>query len=643
MFENEKKSPLDRLKKGLYSRNDVREEAPRHEIHGKGSDVPNTWERPEPKSIPQMVEMSKAEMRGTRRVYSYLFLGALFFFLVAVLYGAYTIFGGRNFISADNVDILIEGPSATGGGERLSLNASVVNKNSTDIEYVDLIVEYPDGTKESLDPSKDLTKERVALGNINSQSIAQKTFNALLFGEEGDTKDIKFTAEYRTKGSNAIFFKEKIYRISISSSPVTVRIGALDKVLGGQATDVVVTVSSNTTETVKNLLLSLDYPFGLSVVSSNPPATYDNNVWRIGDLAPGAKRIISLKVLTEGQNEEERTIRASLGIQSQKDEKEIATNIVSRSHTYTIEKPFLGLDLAFDGNRGDFAAEPGSSVRGEIIWMNNSASRITDVRLEAKLTGNVLDKSSVTVDGGYYDSLSNTLIWESGRTSGLDSIAPGEDGRVSFSFRSTNPSPGQAVLNPLITATVSAKAGRVSDSGSSEEIVSAVTRSVKLLTNLSLSSRALRTQGPISNSGPIPPKVDEVTTYTIVWTVTNTSNNITGAKVTASLPPNVTWTGTISPTDANIIYNDSGGNITWNIGGVPRNANVGSGAKQVYFQVSLRPSANQVNSAPQLVGAARITGTDAFTGVSLEGGAPSLSTRTSTDLLYKEGDGLVQN
>jgi len=640
MFESEKKSPLDRLKKGLYSRKDAFGDAPRHDIHPQKAVVPESWDKPTPAS-PDNVSVEIQPIHKSRKIYHLVLITSILFSVVAILVAGYTFFGGKNFVSAENVDILVEGPASIGGGEHLSLNVSVLNKNSTDIQLVDLIIEYPAGSKDVNDPSKDLSKARISLGDIRSQSIAQKTLTSLLYGEEGDTREIKLTAEYRTANSNAIFFKEKSYIVTISSSPVIVSIDALDKVLGGQSTDIKVTVSSNATSPIRNVLLSLEYPFGFKVSNAAPSATYGDSLWDLGDLAPGAKRVITLRGSLEGQDGESKTIKTHVGIQSISDEREIATTIISRDHTFTIERPFLGLDLTLEGNREDVVVSAGKTVKADILWTNNSQTKITNARIEAKLTGNVLDKNSVHVNDGYYDSLTNTVIWEAGRTGGLDSIAPGDTGRASFSFTTLDSSTGLLPLNPSVMVVVSGKGARINENGSPSEVTTAVSRAVKLVSNLALSARVLRNQGPITNSGPIPPKVDTVTTYTIVWTVTNTSNSITGARVTAALPPQVTWTDVVLPADSGLTYDSTGGNITWVVGAIPRNAVVGSGARQVAFQVALRPSANQKGSAPEVIGSSSITGTDTFTGVTIKNSAPALSTRTSTDSQYKTGDELV--
>lgn len=658
MFETEKKSPLERLKKGLYSRRNETSEPIRHDIHATSAaqaDVPRSWDDPSavasgpvaqashPNDAMMVAPKALQNLHPTHRfAYRVGFLVAGLFCLAAFGTAAYTFFGGGNFVSAENVDILVEGPARAAGGEPLTLSVSVLNKNATAIELVDLVIDYPEGTKDPADPSLDLTRTRLSLGDIDARAIAQRTVSALMFGEEGAGREIKFTAEYRTAGSNAIFIKEKIYRTSISSSPVLVSIDAPAKVIGGSASELTVTVTSNSPSPVKDLLLSLDYPFGVTVASAAPAAAYGDSVWRLGDLAPGAKKVVKVTLSVSGQDGEERAVRANIGIQSKESPREIGTTIISRDHIFALERPFLGLDLTLNGERSDLATLAGQTVRAEILWTNNSGDRITDARIEAKVTGNVLDKGSIRVDNnGYYDSAANTIVWDSGRA-GIGTIPPGESGRVSFSMVPRSDIAGGSVANPSIQVVVSGSGNRTDENGVPAKVESAASRSVKLVSNLALSARSLRSQGGIDNRGPIPPRVDQETTYTIVWTVTNTSNPVTGARVTATLPPYVKWQNVTVPSDAGLSYNEATGEVTWIAGAVPANATVGAGAKQVAFQVAITPGANQANLAPDLVGGSTITGTDVFTGVTLKNTAPALSTRTTTDFMYKAGDETVR-
>jgi len=524
------------------------------------------------------------------------------------------------------------------GGETTTFNASVINKNAQNIELVDLVVKFPEGTKDPKNPTKDISQNRLSLGNINSGQVVQKSLSAILYGQEGDTQNISFSVEYRTANSNAIFRKEKTYTLTIGSSPILVSIDSLDKVLSNQPTDVSVSVISNSPVPIRDVLLSLEYPFGFQIIPGEIKPTYGNNVWRIGDIAPGSRKTITFKAILTGEDGEDRVIHANVGIMDASNENLIGTTIVSRERTLTLERPSLGIDVSLNGETSkDLVTEPGENVRTDIIWKNNSSTRINNARIEVNLSGNALDRNSISVNNGYYDSSRDTIVWEAGRVSGLASIAPGESNRVSFSFSSRKSVPGQTLSNPTVKIEVSAKGNRTDELGVSQEVTTGTSRSVKLVSNLGINSRALYSQGAFINSGPLPPKVDKETTYTIVWTVSNTSNIVGNTQVIGVLPQNVTWLGHWAPAGANLSYNSVGGQVTWLAGDIPANG----GSKEVSFQVSLKPSLTQAGRAANLLGQTTVTGTDSFTGVIVRSNASALTTRITTDLYWKSGDDTV--
>ncbi|MDP1625348.1 MAG: hypothetical protein Q8L64_06345 [bacterium] len=652
MFESDKRSPLDRAKKSLYSRDSEAHEPERHDIQGREThNTPSGWQN-EPVSndqdtnqeLEQAIDMSGPVNvmphmdGGHRKTYKLILAACGAFLVIALAIAGFSLLRGTNFVSANNIDILIEGPASVTGGEPILLTTAIVNKNAEKIELVDLIIQFPEGAKDPNNPTKDLSRLRVSVGDIAPGQVVQKSISAIMFGQEGDERKVSFIVEYRTPNSNAIFRKEKPYNIRISSSPVIVSIDSLDRVLAGQATDVSVTVVSNSAQPMRDLLLSLDYPFGFQIVPGDIKPAYGDNVWRIGDLAPGARRTISFKAIVSGEDGEERVIHANVGLRDENNEREIATVIVSRDRAFVIERPFLGIDLTFNGVRGDIATQPGDTVRVDVAWTNNSSTRIDNARIEAKLTGNALDRKSISASGGYYDSARDVVIWEAGRVQGLASIAPGESSRVSFTFASLRSAPGQAVSNPSVTVAVSASGSRTDELGVSRNVVTAVTRTARLASSIGITSRALYSQGAFINSGSIPPQVNKQTTYTIVWTVSNSSNSVSDAQVAGILPQGVEWLGKWSPSDTNLSYNTVGGQVTWLIGDIPAN----SAPKQVSFQVGLVPSLSDVGIAPGLLSQTQVTGTDSFAGVIVRSTAAALTTRISTDLYWKNGDDIVQ-
>jgi len=172
------------------------------------------------------------------------------------------------------------------------------------------------------------------------------------------------------------------------------------------------------------------------------------------------------------------------------------------------------------------------------------------VEIEAKLSGPI-NESSILVGKGFYRSIDETVIWSQDRNPVFESVRPGESGRVSFRVASTD-FIGSVVSNPEVVVDVSVRGRRLSETNVSEEVVSSATSKIRLNSELSLLPRIVHFSGPISNSGSIPPKADEETTYTVIWTLSNTINNVSNAVVSTTLPSYVRWAGNISPSNEQV-------------------------------------------------------------------------------------------
>lgn len=634
--KNEQESKIEALKKNLYSRggeSEVKSQNPT--FHEKQYDVNEDWEH-SPMEHDE-VNLNQSYQVSENNFFKKFFIGSIVFFLLALALGGLILLRGSNVVSAENVDITVVGPVSIAGGNVLSLDVNVLNKNNIKLEVVDLSVEYPAGTAEATNPSQELRRFRETLPDIDPGGSASKTITAILYGEENSKKEIQIKVEYRVKGSNAIFYKEKIYEVYMNSSPVTLEISSFTEVNSNQEFDVTATITSNSQEVLKNVLLRAEYPFGFSFLRADPKPTYENNAWKIGDLEPGTKRVIKLRAKLEGQDEEERVAKFTIGTQSSRNEKLIGTQFVSSAQVFTIKKPFLAVQLSLDGTTGgaDFIAEPGKEIRGDISWVNNLPANINDAEIRLVFSGTAVDKNSISSDRGFYRSSENAIVWNQRNTDDLDSVAPGETGRVGFTFK---PITQNGQVNPNMTLDISVRAVRTSEENVPENINSTVKKLVKVIPIIELSAQTLRTQGPFANTGPIPPKAEEMSTYTIVWTVSNTSSNIANAEVRAILPSYVKWLGEIEPSGERMTYTASTGELIWKVGDVKAYAGYSAPRRQVSFQVGFEPSVSQVGEVPTLVNEATLTAQDLYTGATIRTKRTPLTTRFSTDPAYRSGD-----
>ncbi len=643
MALNSKGGKIEKLEKDLYSR-----EAP--QISGfereplKPQRKGNSAGWSENEDLAKELATEYSEPKKTS-FFTKVFIASIIFFVVAAGIAAYILLGGFNVISSKNVDILVEGPIAAAAGEELVLDITVSNNNNVLLEQVELFVEYPEGTRMSEDLTKELVRDKILFDDIPSGKTGTKTIKAVLFGEKDSAKDIKMTLDYKARGANASFSKQKTYSIVIKSSPILMEVAYPKEVNAGQEITFTLNITSNSAALVRNLILRAEYPFGFSFTGSVPKTSSDNNVWRVGDLNPKEKRTIVIKGKIEGQNEEERTFRFNTGIAKENDENQIGVDFISLSQSILIKKPFIDLAVKLNqSNEKEYFTKIGEHVRGEISWSNSLPITINDIEVLVKLSGSALDRNTVRPSrGGFYRSADNTITWDKNSLPELRSIGPNDTNSVGFEFSSIPSSQNLIATgrNLEMNANISVKGTRITEDGVSQTVTTSFDRKVKILTNLSLNGRTLYSTGPFRNTGPVPPKAEVPTSYTIVWTLSNTFNDVTGASVSATLPPYVKWLNVFSPTNSNIVYNAENRTIVWNSGEVKAGSGFSSPAQEVSFQISLEPSLSQVGTVPALVENIQFTGTDRFTGKVIGESKLPLTTRASTDPTYNIGNETV--
>lgn len=638
-------SRIEDLKKSLYSR-EAPEVRTRRKLRWseKPDQVRTSWGEPKADDAAP-TELNQRYEKHSMSFFTKLLIGSIIFCIAAVGLGAYLFLNGANLISANNIDISISGPVSIPGGEPVSFDIVATNKNNVDLQIVDMTVSFPAGTTDPKDPTKTLQTYQKLIGDMAAGASSKQTVQAIIFGEENTQKTITVTLAYSIKGSSAVFTKTQTYDVLINSSPISVSVKSFDQITSGQEFDMSVDLKSNSQETLKNVLLKADYPFGYTYLSSNLPPQNDKSTWKVGDIPPGADRTIVIHGKLQGEDSDTRVFRFSVGSGSAQSATVIGTQYTMQTEQITIEKPFISLAVSVDGDQqssGDHTGQFGQSEHVTITWFNNLSTAVSNVSIDAKLSGTAYDRGSVTPDFGYFRSSSDDIIWNQQTNQELASVPAGGSGSVSFTITPRDlGTQDHPIVNPTVMVSASVSGSRSQESNVSGDLSSAVTRNIDISSNVSLSGRVVRSTGPFSNTGPVPPQVDQNTTYTIVWTVDNTSSSVTNAQVVATLPPYVKWMGQTAPSDQDISYDKNTGTVTWNIGNVSTYTLGSARRREADFQVSLQPSVNQVGQSPSLVGQAKLTATDSYTNASLESDQDALTTRFSTDPAYKEGQQTV--
>jgi hypothetical protein len=466
----------------------------------------------------------------------------------------------------------------------------------------------------------------------------------VLFGEENAKKNIKISLEYRIEGSSNIFVKDKQYPIFIGSSPIAVNVDSASEVIPEQENEFRITIRSNSSSVIKGLIFKAEYPFGFDFVSAVPSTTGDDATWILGDIKPGEEREIVLRGRILGGELQERVFRFYTGTEDATDKMAIGTVFVTNSTAITLKRPFISADLALDGKTDSiYVARAGEDISGEITWQNNLDVPINDAVIEARITGPMLDKTSIRGEQGYYRSVDNTVIWDNSTIQELSELKSGDVGRLHFSFAALPPTieNNSTFRRESMKVELSIRAKRLNEDKVPEEVVSNVSRIVKIASDIALTTRLVRNVGPFVNTGPMPPMPEQPSTYTVLVSLKNSYNSVKDVIYTATLPQYVEWISQVYPTNSPVTYNADKRQISWQIGDMQPGIGYLQSSKDFAFQVSFLPSVGQLGATPPIVLNQRIAGKDNFTGQITETQAGQLDIKIETDPKFKYGDDKV--
>ncbi len=630
------KSKISELERELYAKDfspqRIRDILP----HGDPTITPTSWDSP---SDDMAFAFEKEQKNKPHYFMKKFALVSAIFFIVASAVASFIWWQGSNVISGENIKIEIFAPLSVPGGESFETKLMVTNGNKVAVEKATLFIEYPAGFYSLADKTA-IPRISKDLGSILPGQSVSESVSSFVYGEENTQKEVNIILEYRMVGSNATIKKLAGHVVKISSSPITIKLDTLKEVSSGQEVEFVLNINSNISGALNNVIISAEYPTGFTFRSASPEPSYGTNIWAIGTLSAQGTQTIKVRGVLEGHESEQKVLRISVGTPSPKDERIIGVVYNGLTETISITKPLIRLDIVIDGNRSsEYVSPQNRSILVDVSWQNSTPTKVTDAVIEVRFSGIALNRYSIYAsDGGFYRSSDNTIVWEKTGNPSLAVAEAGARGMVSFGFSpiALGVDVSRGLKNPQITLEVIMRANRISETSGQQSISTLVKRVVKFDSDLRLTSQALYFSGPFKNTGPIPPKADTPTTYTVKWSVRNSSNSISNAVVKTTLPIYVTWLGQVSPNGEDVSYNASRTEVTWNVGRISS-----GGTREAAFQVSLLPSLSQLNIFPLLTGDSTLVGQDDFTKSSLSDRKPPVTTNLLTDPTFGQNQGAV--
>ncbi len=507
-------------------------------------------------------------------------------------------------------------------GDEIEYTVKYKNNGNFVLENPKLTFELPDNSLTE-DGKTRLTQD---LKDIYPGDEDFVQFKARLLGKEGDLKVAHAWLSYIPKNLSVRYESDTTFTTKIDNSPITLGFDLPSKVEKGKEITYSINYFSNIDYPLENLSVKVDSVSGFTFESADP-TSLDNVEWKLNTLNKAQGGRINIKGLISADTGSHLTFSAHLGVWQD------GTFVVVKEVTQDVEviEPLLFISQQINSS-ANYVASPGENLHYEIFFRNIGSSPFDNLFIMSRLDASAFDLSTLKSDEGQVRPNDNLIIWDSKQISELQHLDSQQEVKVTFDVKlKDNWVPSDSEKNNILLK------NKVNVSDISQEF------DTKVNSNLTLNQKAYySTQGGIQNSGPIPPQVNNATTYTITWQVNNSFNNVKNVKVRAVLPQGVALTSKISPDNQvpNFSLDSASREIVWSVGDLLASAGTTNFWSSVSFQISLTPNSFMQGKLAGLIGSATISGEDQFTGKVISNTVPAIDTSLPDDQ-NSSGGGIV--
>lgn len=571
------------------------------------------------------------------KVLKYLILLALILFVVSVLS---FLWGGRSSFKDQDIVLEIESIEQASVGDEITYRVKYTNNARVTLSDMKFLFFYPDN-------SVVIENGKVSSAETSSFEVSElhpgqsevKEFRSFLVGDRGDIKKAKINLSFKAGSIRSSFEKSATASTTIVSVPVSLTLVSPPNAVSGQALTFILDYRNETQGDLSDLRFEFKYPEGFMPQSSLPSPSAGNNVWDVASIKQGAGSRITITGILSGLEGDDKTINLIL-------KRKISDEYVDyerASSTTLIGNPILGLSI-LGNNSAEYSANLGEEINYEISFQNSSRFNLSGLSLAVKLEGDMYDFDALDTRGGFYDSSTKTIFWNSGSIREFENFAPNIKGRVEFRIRLksqfTSSAPGTS-RDRFVKATAILSTSNVPSEIGTQEI-SVQSSTVTRISSQPAFNQSIYFNDPnFGSSGVFPPQAGQETTFIVHWQLANPGNDVTKAEVVANLPPGVTWIGPVSTSGTSVqpTFNPNVSQVIWKIESLPFGVGSFAPRYETAFKIKIRPTDSEKGAFIDLIKNAKLSGVDGFTKQTVIISAPNLNTQGVVD---SQGGGKVQ-
>lgn len=550
-----------------------------------------------------------------------LIIACIIFISIVILSGISFYFWLTSF-KKSRVDFNISGPTQAASGEPVNYQISFWNNTNQILQNAVLVIRYP---QDSLVTNGKVI-ENVDLGNIGVGGGGKQEISLAFIGSDKSIQKLQAVLSYKPQNTTSTFENETFKEVAIDGSALIIDFKAPETVLPSTRNSYLIHYKNNTDKVFDNVSIEANYPQNFSFISSDVTPAKNNNIWNLGDLNPNEEGEIT--VFGVLKNTENANFEFDIGVRL--NDKFFKVKHISSQVNLTALPIEVNISV---NNQPSINVSPGDSLRFKISYKNNASIALSYIVLKAELDGLMYDLPTLKTNG-FYNGGDNTITWNAGNVAEFRDLKPASGGELEFQI---NVKPLYVMRtfrdkNFLLSVLATMETSTVPPSLAVKSLSVSNDLALKVNTKAELKAKGYYFDKSIKNSGPLPPKVNQTTTYTIHWLVNNYSNDLDNVIVKTILPEGVSWLNKKTGSGvATLEYNDRTSELIWNIGKISAGTGILLDSYEVTFQVALTPSIKNLNTVMPVIGDSKLTALDTFTGIDITAMAPALRTDMPDD------------
>ena len=539
--------------------------------------------------------------------------------LVLTILGLAAYFAYIYFFDGDNnlntIRLEITAPEQAVAGEEFSYLISYQNPTKFAITRLRLELRYPENfVMTSAEPLPVSTNNGFDLPDLPAGSSGLVTVTGKLIGRTDSVNVISarlnympanFSSEFKKEASDATIISGLGFKIALEESPLA---------FVGQDNELSFSFFDLENNYLDDFIIKFSLPekVTLSLVDSEASATSSPEEKKLVATSDGISSwlISGLEQETSGSK-----LSFRYQIKEKIDSQPIVIRLEKRledGQSYLfwektllpeIVKSDLNLTILADGSRNNNSANFGDTLEYILSYSNKGESSFKDAAIMAVLEGPLFNWNSLSLEDEGEIRTGRTIVWNKTHLPALAEVKPGDGGEIRFSIKLNEYQ--SSYFGEKLEVSAYAQYGVGEQPGADNRSNIIITR---LNSDLSLqeSIRYFDENNIPVGSGPLPPRVDEASSFRVYWTVRNNLHELSQAQVMFSLPTYVNWAGNDIVSAGNIYYDASRHAVIWSIGRLPVSVSQFDAA----FNISLVPSESDRNKILVLSPGAAVTAID---------------------------------